>query len=103
MCAAIIAPPNQYALIGRGANLSCYIAQRVAAQINWYSYEDPSVNGSLSVTIRAVSLGDDHAFICSVAQSMTTVLRTVYLHVLGEQGEKAKWSYRHKGLSLRTL
>eukprot|EP00731_Ephydatia_muelleri_P012273 Em0006g1167a len=78
----IIAPANQYALIGQSANLSCYNAQKGTAQINWYSREDPSVNGSSSVSIRAVSLDDDHAFICSVVQSMTTVMRTVYLHVI---------------------
>ena len=86
-CAAIIAPANQYALIGQSANLSCYNAQKGTAQINWYSREDPSVNGSSSVSIRAVSLDDDHAFICSVVQSMTTVMRTVYLHIIGEQGK----------------
>ena len=52
--------------------------------IFWYSFQDPSVNGSSNVVINAVSLLDDHSFICNVLQSVTSVFRTIYLHVIGE-------------------
>ena len=81
----IIAPVEQYALIGKSAKLNCSVTVN-GAQIYWYSYEDPSVNGSVAVSISAVSLRDDHAFICSVVQHMVNVLRTVHLNVLGECG-----------------
>ena len=80
---AIFAPADQYALIGESANLNCSVTLS-SAQIYWFSFEDPSVNGSSSVSIGAVGVGDDHPFICSVVLYMSTVLRTVYLHVLGK-------------------
>ncbi|KAL5496967.1 hypothetical protein EMCRGX_G013348 [Ephydatia muelleri] len=78
---SINAPENQYAFIGSSTTLNCSV-DIDSALISWYSSEDPTVNGLSSVSISAVSLRDDHFYICTVVLATSSVSKTIYLHVI---------------------